>query len=176
MKLAGFQIPVHKCHSLRPPRDEPHFCSSCFDPCKSSQQQFSGSSSIYNFKFFHLLRIHRPQDPTSFVWQCNAIAICLTIRVPRRRDAVFSAVPRCYGLTTISSRGKYTSGYPLLRLSLQSFVHTAQFWTTAWQPDNPVIHSQLWQKALMVDRRLHIECSVLHGRGFQRTKCPCLVL
>ena len=65
--VAGFQISVHKCHSLQLPRDEPHFCSSCFDPCESAQQQLFGSSSIYNFKFFCLLQIHRPQDPASFI-------------------------------------------------------------------------------------------------------------
>lgn len=86
-----------------------------------------------------------------------------TFRVLRRSDAIFLAVPHCYGPATISSGRQHTPRDPLLRLSLQCFVHTARFWTTAWQFDNPVFHLQLWQKALMVDRRLGIECSILHG-------------
>lgn len=120
--------------------------ASLLDSNFSAHHQSATSSSSACCKYI-ALRI-----PLRSFSSATLSPLVLPFRVPRRRDAILLAVPRYYGLTTVSSRRQYTSGYPLFRLSLQYFVHTAQFWTTAWQPDNPVFHSQLWQKALMVDR------------------------
>lgn len=176
MELRVFKFPytnviVYNFHAMSPISALPALTlASLLNNSFSAHHQSTTSSSSACCKYIALrIPLHSSSSAT-------LSPLVLPFREPRSRDAIFLAVPRYHGLTTVSSRRQYTSGYPLLRLSLQSFVHTTQFWTTAWQPDNPVFHSQLWQQALMVDRRLDFECSILHGRGFQRTECPCLVL